>query len=83
MAAPQLADPDWEPSFVDYVSFTNATAFSPTDTMPLTRLLSSQLRSRPNCAAAGPPSAIRIRMNERVADSRTSHHFHDVVRRAE
>jgi len=39
MATPQLADPDWEPSFVDYlyVSFTNATAFSPTDTMPLTR----------------------------------------------
>lgn len=29
----------WEPRFVDYlyVSFTNATAFSPTDTMPLTR----------------------------------------------
>lgn len=30
---------DWEPGFVDYlyVSFTNATAFSPTDTLPLTR----------------------------------------------
>jgi uncharacterized membrane protein len=30
---------DWEPQFADYlyVSFTNATAFSPTDTMPLTR----------------------------------------------
>jgi len=30
-------DPDWMPGFVDYlyVSFTNATAFSPTDTMPL------------------------------------------------
>ncbi len=30
-------DPDWTPGFVDYlyVSFTNATAFSPTDTMPL------------------------------------------------
>jgi len=29
---------DWNPSFVDYfyVSFTNASAFSPTDTMPLT-----------------------------------------------
>lgn len=29
---------DWSPSFVDYlyVSFTNSTAFSPTDTMPLT-----------------------------------------------
>jgi hypothetical protein len=31
--------PDWEPQFFDYlyVSFTNATAFSPTDTMPLSR----------------------------------------------
>ena len=29
----------WLPDFVDYfyVSFTNATAFSPTDTMPLSR----------------------------------------------
>jgi hypothetical protein len=34
-----LASPTWTPNFVDYfyVSFTNATAFSPTDTMPLTR----------------------------------------------
>ena len=39
MATPHIADPDWEPAFADYlyVSFTNATAFSPTDTMPLTR----------------------------------------------
>jgi uncharacterized membrane protein len=31
--------PDWAPRFVDYlyVSFTNALAFSPTDTMPLSR----------------------------------------------
>ena len=38
MTDPQLAPPDWEPSFVDYfyLSFTNATAFSPTDVMPLT-----------------------------------------------
>jgi hypothetical protein len=38
MANPELASPDWEPRFLDYlyVSFTNATAFSPTDTMPLT-----------------------------------------------
>ena len=30
-------DPAWTPGFIDYfyVSFTNATAFSPTDTMPL------------------------------------------------
>ena len=39
MATPGLAKPDWQPTFLDYlyVSFTNATAFSPTDTMPLTR----------------------------------------------
>jgi uncharacterized membrane protein len=39
MAAPELAAPDWEPLFVDYLymSFTNATAFSPTDVMPLAR----------------------------------------------
>jgi hypothetical protein len=39
MATPEVAPPDWEPAFVDYlyVSFTNATAFSPTDTMPLSR----------------------------------------------
>ena len=40
---PQMSDdryspPGWRPGFIDYlyVSFTNATAFSPTDTMPLT-----------------------------------------------
>ncbi len=34
-----LAPPDWEPRYFDYlyVSFTNATAFSPTDVMPLAR----------------------------------------------
>ena len=39
MATPHVADPDWEPQFLDYLylSFTNATAFSPTDTLPLTR----------------------------------------------
>jgi uncharacterized membrane protein len=39
MATPELADNEWEPHFLDYlyVSFTNAVAFSPTDTMPLTR----------------------------------------------
>jgi uncharacterized membrane protein len=38
MATPELEQPGWMPLFVDYlyVSFTNATAFSPTDTMPLT-----------------------------------------------
>jgi uncharacterized membrane protein len=39
MSVPSLVPPDWEPAFVDYLylSFTNATAFSPTDTMPLTK----------------------------------------------
>lgn len=39
MQLPDMADKEWEPRFVDYlyVAFTNATAFSPTDTMPLTR----------------------------------------------
>jgi uncharacterized membrane protein len=39
MQAGDLAPEDWEPRFVDYfyVSFTNATAFSPTDTMPMSR----------------------------------------------
>ncbi|HET9677057.1 MAG TPA: DUF1345 domain-containing protein [Solirubrobacterales bacterium] len=36
---PALAEPNWHPRLLDYVyvSFTNATAFSPTDAMPLTR----------------------------------------------
>ena len=39
MTAPELVRRDWEPGFVDYLylSFTNATAFSPTDTLPLSR----------------------------------------------
>jgi hypothetical protein len=39
MTSPGVAPPDWEPTFVDYlfVSYTNATAFSPTDTLPLSR----------------------------------------------
>jgi hypothetical protein len=38
MASPEVADPDWEPRYGDYLytSLTNATAFSPTDTLPLT-----------------------------------------------
>jgi uncharacterized membrane protein len=37
MQSPELAPPHWEPGFVDYLflSFTNATAFSPTDVLPL------------------------------------------------
>jgi len=37
MTKPEMAPAHWEPAFVDYLylSFTNATAFSPTDVMPL------------------------------------------------
>jgi hypothetical protein len=36
---PQVAKPGWRPEFFDYLylAFTNATAFSPTDVMPLAR----------------------------------------------
>jgi uncharacterized membrane protein len=39
MQSPELAPPHWEPAFFDYfyLSFTNSTAFSPTDVMPVTR----------------------------------------------
>jgi len=37
--APELASPDWQPLFLDYLSlgYNTATAFSPTDVLPLTR----------------------------------------------
>ena len=40
MTDPQFAPEGWQPGLIDYlyVSFTNATAFSPTDTMPLTQV---------------------------------------------
>jgi hypothetical protein len=39
MQAADLVGPDWEPRFLDYLylAFTNVTAFSPTDTLPLSR----------------------------------------------
>jgi uncharacterized membrane protein len=39
MTDPEVAAPGWHPRFTDYLytSFTNSSAFSPTDTMPLTR----------------------------------------------
>ena len=39
MQTPELSPHDWQPNFVDYLylSFTNATAFSPTDTLPFSR----------------------------------------------
>ena len=39
MTDPEVSKKHWRPHFFDYfyVSFTNSSAFSPTDTMPLTR----------------------------------------------
>jgi uncharacterized membrane protein len=39
MSSPEFAPPEWEPLFLDYLylSFTNASAFSPTDVLPLSR----------------------------------------------
>jgi uncharacterized membrane protein len=39
MGTPDMAPKDWEPEFLDYLylAFTNSTAFSPTDTLPLSR----------------------------------------------
>jgi hypothetical protein len=39
MTAPTMVPKEWEPKFLDYLylAFTNATAFSPTDTLPLSR----------------------------------------------
>ena len=39
-ASPEIARANWRPAFLDYLylSFTNSTAFSPTDTMPLTQM---------------------------------------------
>jgi uncharacterized membrane protein len=39
VSPPEMVPPDWEPAFLDYLylAFTNATAFSPTDVMPMSR----------------------------------------------
>ncbi|HXJ62851.1 MAG TPA: hypothetical protein VNN79_03770 [Actinomycetota bacterium] len=39
MSTHELGQQDWQPRFLDYayLSFTNSTAFSPTDTLPLTQ----------------------------------------------
>jgi uncharacterized membrane protein len=38
MVSPEFVRDDWTPEYIDYLwlAFTNATAFSPTDTMPVT-----------------------------------------------
>ena len=39
MTTPDMAPKNWEPEFLDYLylAFTNSTAFSPTDTLPMSR----------------------------------------------
>ncbi len=39
VSPPEMVPPNWEPMFADYLylAFTNASAFSPTDVMPLSR----------------------------------------------
>lgn len=39
VSPPTMVPPDWEPAFLDYLylAFTNASAFSPTDVMPMSR----------------------------------------------
>jgi hypothetical protein len=45
MSDPQNAKPGWRPTFIDYLytSYTNVVAFSPTDTMPLSRWAKSMM----------------------------------------
>ena len=45
---PHLAPPGWRPIFVDYLylGFTNATAFSPTDVMPLARRMKMMMATQ-------------------------------------
>ena len=52
MGSPDLAPPDWEPMFADYlyVAFTNATAFSPTDVLPLSPLAKGAMAAQPAVA---------------------------------
>ena len=39
VSPPEMVPPEWEPAFVDYLylGFTNASAFSPTDVLPMSR----------------------------------------------
>ena len=59
MATPEIAHSDWEPTFIDYlyVSFTNATAFSPTDTMPLSRWAKTLMAVQSAVAGLSQPAA--------------------------
>jgi uncharacterized membrane protein len=39
VSPPEMVHPNWEPAYFDYLylAFTNASAFSPTDVMPMSR----------------------------------------------
>jgi hypothetical protein len=52
LAATRSSSPGWRPSFADYlyVSYTNATAFSPTDTLPLTATAKLLMAARSSIA---------------------------------
>jgi len=52
--SPELATPGWRPVFLDYLhlGFTNATAFSPTDVMPLTHRAKYTMLSQSSVALA-------------------------------
>ena len=52
MTDERWAPKDWTPGLVDYlyVSFTNATAFSPTDAMPLTANAKGLMAAQSMCA---------------------------------
>jgi hypothetical protein len=52
--SPELAPPGWRPVFLDYLhlGFTNATAFSPTDVMPLTHLAKATMMVQSTVALA-------------------------------
>jgi uncharacterized membrane protein len=54
MTAPGCTYPGWTPQFLDYlyVAFTNATAFSPTDTMPLTPVAKVLMMAQSLCSLA-------------------------------
>ena len=51
---PEMAPPGWRPVFLDYLhlGFTNATAFSPTDVMPLTHRAKYAMLVQSNVALA-------------------------------
>lgn len=52
VASHEIGQPDWQPRFLDYlyVAFTDATAFSPTDSMPLTHRAKALMMAEALCS---------------------------------